>query len=135
MNDERLNPDEQSDQDELAAELLRRVRRSESRRLARIYTHIINEGLSQKPREQEDREWQLAAKPDDCGEPGWGTVLKRGTWIGLPFLVGPLALVLFGHWLLPHTLHRLNPSAVADLVVVSMLLSPIAFLIGVLTAK
>jgi hypothetical protein len=136
MSDERPNPDQQSDRDELAAELLKRVRRSESRRLDRIYADILSEGARLKPLEQEDREWQLAAKPDENrSEPTWGTVLRRGTRFGLPLLVGPLTLVVIGHWLLPHALHRLNPEAVGDIVAVSILLSPVAFLIGVMTAK
>jgi hypothetical protein len=135
MSDEPLNANDQPDQDELSAEILRLARRSESRRLERIYNDIISEGLRQQPREQEDREWQLAAKREDAGQPGWEAVLKRGIWFGLPLLVGPPALVLIGDWLLPQALHRLNPSAVGDLVAVSMLLSLVAFLIGVLTAK
>jgi hypothetical protein len=43
--------------------------------------------------------------------------------------------VLLGHWLFPHALHRVNPESVADIVSASIVLSPVAFLIGVMTAK
>ncbi|HXY33947.1 MAG TPA: hypothetical protein VEI07_06945 [Planctomycetaceae bacterium] len=135
MSDEQDAPDEQTDQDGLVDELLRRVRRSQSRRLARLYADILTKGARKKSREDEDREWQLAAKEQERREPGWGTVLKRGTLFGLPLLVGPMIVVQVGHWLLPHVLHRLNPEGVAELVVAGILLSPVAFLIGMMTAK
>jgi hypothetical protein len=136
MSGERIDSTQQPDQDKISAEILRGARRSQSRRLARIYADILNEGSRQKSPEQEDREWQLATKPvDSGGDPGWRAVLKRGAWFALPLAVGPFALVLIGEWLFPRALHRLNPNAVADLVVILFLGSPIAFLIGMLTAK
>jgi hypothetical protein len=88
------------DQDGLADELVKRVRRSESHRLARIYADILSEGARKKTREEEDREWQFAAQREDgTAEPGWGAVLKRGTLFAVPLLFGPATMVLIGHWL------------------------------------
>jgi hypothetical protein len=42
--------------------------------------------------------------------------------------------MLLGDWLLPQVMHRLNPKAVGELVGIGMLLSPVAFLIGMMTA-
>jgi hypothetical protein len=35
----------------------------------------------------------------------------------------------------PHSLHRLRPEAAADLVVAGIVLAPVAFVIGMMTAK
>ncbi|HET6323879.1 MAG TPA: hypothetical protein VFG04_04195 [Planctomycetaceae bacterium] len=134
-SDERPAGDQKSEPDELAAELIRRVRRTESRRLARIYTDILSEGAQKKSREEEEREWQAAVQPADLGEPGWGAELKRGTLFALAVLLLPLGFVVTSEWLFPHAL-SLKPEGIAALMAALIILGcPAAFLIGMLTTK
>jgi hypothetical protein len=57
MTDENGPMDQKSDPDEIAAEILQQVRRSESRRLAEIYDDILARAARDKSPEQEDLEW------------------------------------------------------------------------------
>jgi hypothetical protein len=125
MSDEGKPSDQVPDQD---------ARRPQPRRLADFYNEILNRAARAKTPEQEELEWQLAAKREDVGEPGWGASLKRGALFALPFLVGPLAFLLIAR-LFPHALRAINPRAAADLIAACLLLAPIAFTIGVATAE
>jgi hypothetical protein len=87
MSDEGGPTDENLDPDEMAAEILRQVRRSESRRLAEIYDDILARGACDKSPEQEDLEWQRAAKRDEVVKRGWLSLLKRGALFASLFVV------------------------------------------------
>jgi hypothetical protein len=117
-------------QEELIPEILRRVRRSQSRRLADFYNNLLSRAARKKSAQQEDLEWQSAAKPNEIHAAGWGACLKKGALYALPFVVGPLALLLTGY-LFPHARRAIKPESAANFVVACILLAPIAFTIGV----
>ncbi len=135
LSDEHPADEQQPEPDELAAELIRRVRRTESRRLARIYTDILNEGAQKKSRYEEEREWQAAVEPGDVGEPGWGAELKRGTLFALGVLLVPVGLVVTSQFLSAQSI-SIKFEAMGTLVGAILILGcPIAFLIGMLTTN
>jgi hypothetical protein len=135
MSDENGPMDQKPDPDEIAAEIMRQVRRSESQRLAEIYDDILVQGARDKSPEQEDLEWQLAAKRDEVVKRGWLPLLKRGALFASFFVVWAPALGVTALLLSPQARHVITPQLTADITVGLMGLGVIAFMIGLFTGK